>query len=161
MISGLYVGKMLLRAIPDPASEAPSRSCDIPPRVSGEAPCRGWAERKQLIEDWLAARGRDLVGLHRTYGISRETRHRRVQRFPPGGYPSRSGRCKGVTQRAGLTLLHPLSTAKIINVVAGWLPLSAKPSAHPDVPVSQGTTAKPPSRPAEGARSSVPSVTDH
>ena len=31
---------MLLRAIPGPASEAPSRSCDLPPRVSGEAPCR-------------------------------------------------------------------------------------------------------------------------
>ena len=119
------------------------------------------AERKQLTEDWLEGRGRDLVGLHRTYGISRETEHRRVQRFPAGGYPGRSGGCKGVTHRAGLTLLHPLSTAKIINVVAGWLPLSAKTSAHPDVPVSQGTTAKPPSRPAEGARSSVPSVTDH
>ena len=118
-------------------------------------------ERKQLIEDWLAGRGRDLVGLHRTYGISRETGHRQVQRLPAGGYPSRRGGCKGVTHRAGLTLLHPLSTARIINVVAGQLPLSAKPSAHLDVPVSQGTTAKPPSRPAEGAGSSVPSVTDH
>ena len=57
------------------------------------------AERKQLIEDWLAGRVRDLVGLHRTYGISRETEHRRVQRCPAGGYPSRRGVYKGVTDR--------------------------------------------------------------
>ena len=42
----LYVGKVLLRAISSPASEVPSCNCDLPPRVSGEAPCRGPAETR-------------------------------------------------------------------------------------------------------------------
>ena len=49
------------------------------------------AERKQFIEDWLAGGCRDLAGLSRTYGISRKTGHKRVQRLLAGGYPSRLG----------------------------------------------------------------------
>ena len=48
----------------------------------------------------------------------------------------------------------PVSTAKIINLVAGRLPLSAKRPAHPETLVSQGPIAKPQPRPLKDVRSS-------
>ena len=81
------------------------------------------AERKQPIEDWLVAI--DLQRQCRTDGTSRETGHNRVQRFPAGGYPIGFGGYSGVTHRVGPTLLRTLSTAQIINPVAGRPPLSA------------------------------------
>ena len=42
-------------------------------------------ERKRFIEDWLAGGRRDVAGLSRTYGISRKTGHKWIQRFLEGG----------------------------------------------------------------------------
>ena len=80
---------------------------------------RRLAERKQLIGGW-----RNLTGSCRTDDTSRGTGHKRVQRFPAGGYSSRLGGCSEVTRLVGLTLLHALSTAIIIDTAAGRIPLS-------------------------------------
>ncbi len=58
-------------------------------------PCRNnglVAGRKTLIEDWLAGGLRDRAGSKRTYGISRKSMHKRVQRFQAAwaGGPSES-----------------------------------------------------------------------
>ena len=63
----------------------------------------------------------------------------------------------------GLTLAHP-TTAKITNLIVGWLPLSAEGPAPSEILVSQGPIAKPPSRlPIEvgclGLRNSAPRAT--
>ena len=50
------------------------------------------AERKRFIEDWLAGGRRDVAGLSRTYGISRQTGHKWVQRFIEGGQAGLAGR---------------------------------------------------------------------
>ena len=115
------------------------------------------AECKQLIEDTLVAV--DLPGSCRTDSSSRKTGHERVQRFPVGSYPSRSRGHSGVIYQVGSTLQNPLSTAQIINPVAGRPPLSAQRPAHPEVLATQGPSAKPLSRPAEDVRSSQSRLT--
>ena len=50
------------------------------------------------------------------------------------------------------------STARIINFVAGRLPLLAKRPTRPEIHVSQGHIAKLPPQPLEGVRSSEPDV---
>ena len=115
------------------------------------------AERKQPIEAWLVSI--DLLRQCRTDGISRETGHNRVQRFPAGGYPIGSGGHSGVTHRICPALPRLLSTAQIINPVAGRPPLSAQRPAHAEVLVTQSPSAKPLSRPAEDVRSSQSRLT--
>ena len=78
----------------------------------------------------------------------------RVQRFPAGSYPIGPGGYSAVTHRSCPALLRLLSTAQIINPVAGRPPLSAQRPAHPEVLATQGPSAKPLSRPAEDVRSS-------
>ena len=103
------------------------------------------AERKQPFENWSANGRRDLTGPWGVYGISRETGHNRVQRFPDRGYPVGFGGSSAVTHRICPALLRPLSTAQNINPVAERPPLSAQRPAHPEVLVTQGPRAKPPS----------------
>ena len=110
------------------------------------------ANRKQLIENWSANGRQDLTGLWGVYGISRETGHNRVQRFPDRGNPIGFGGYSAVTHRICPALLRPLSTAQIINPVADRPPLSAQRPAHPEVLAPQGPSANPPSRPAEDVR---------
>ena len=66
----------------------------------------------------------------------------RVQRFLAGDNPRSLGGCSAVTPEAGLTLYHPLSTARFINTVAGRLPLSAQRPAHSEFFISLGPIAK-------------------
>ena len=58
-------------------------------------------ERKRSIEDWLAGGRRDVAGLSRTYGISRKTRHKWVQRFLAGGVAALEDRSHARQDRAG------------------------------------------------------------
>ena len=51
------------------------------------------AGRKQLIDERRAGGRRDLTRPCRTYGTNHKTGHKRVQRFPAGGFPSRRGGC--------------------------------------------------------------------
>ena len=80
----------------------------------------------------------------------------RVQWFPAGGNSSGIGGCSEVTHEAGLTLLRPLSTAKIINTVAGRLPLLVQHPGHPEILISKGPIARHPSRLPNWVRSSEP-----
>ena len=59
-----------------------------------------------------------------------------------------------VTPVAALTLPHPLSTARIINAVAGRLPLSAQRPTYLEILISQGPIAKGLSRLPKGVGSS-------
>ena len=59
------------------------------------------AERKRFIEDWLAGGRRDVAGLSRTYGISRQTGHKWVQRFLEGGQAGLADRSHAHRDRAG------------------------------------------------------------
>ena len=77
-----------------------------------------------------------------------------MQRFLAGDYPSGLVGYSKVTHEAGLTLRHPLTTARITNTVAGRLPLSAPRPAHPEILISQGRVAKRPPRPPKDVRSS-------
>ena len=58
-------------------------------------------ERKKFIEDWLAGGRRDVAGLSRTYGISRKTGHKWVQRFMEGGLEGLADRTHARRDRAG------------------------------------------------------------
>ena len=57
-------------------------------------------ERKRFIEDWLAGGRRDVAGLSRTYGISRQTGHKWVQRFQEGGQACLADRSHARPNRA-------------------------------------------------------------
>lgn len=58
--------------------------------------------------------------------------------------------------QVGPTLPRRQSAAKVINTVAGQLPLSAKRPAHPAMLISQGRVAKRPPRLAKEGRLSEP-----
>ena len=58
-------------------------------------------ERKKFIEDGLAGGRRDVAGLSRTYGISRKTGHKWVQRFMEGGLEGLADRTHARRDRAG------------------------------------------------------------
>ena len=58
-------------------------------------------ERKKFIKDWLAGGRRDVAGLSRTYGISRQTEHKWVQRFMEGGLEGLADRSHARRDRAG------------------------------------------------------------
>ena len=59
------------------------------------------AERQRFIEDWLAGGRRDVAGLSRTYGISRKTAHKWIQRFLEGGVEGLADRTHARRDRAG------------------------------------------------------------
>ena len=115
------------------------------------------AERKQPIEDRLVAI--DLPRPRRTERSSCKTGHKRAQRPPAGSYPIGSEGHSGVTHRICPALPRLLSTAQIINPVAGRPLLSAQRPAHHEVLATQGPSAKPLSRPAEDVRSSQSRLT--
>ena len=73
---GLYVRKVLLRAIPGPASETPSRSCDLARRASGQAPCR---VRPSLRAKPSRTRG-DASGIEQ--GIALSSTFRPTSQYP-------------------------------------------------------------------------------
>ena len=106
------------------------------------------AGRKQLIDERRAGGRRDLTRPCRTYSTNHKTGHKRVQRFPAGGFPSRLGGCQGLIQRVGLTLPRPLSAAEMLNLVATLCQVSV----HTEIHHSQGPIAKPPPGPPKEVR---------
>ena len=58
-------------------------------------------QRKKFIADWLAGGRRNLAGLSRAYGISRQTGHKWVQRYKDCGFDGLADRSHARRDRAG------------------------------------------------------------
>ena len=92
------------------------------------------AERKQFIEDWLAGGRRDLAGLSRTYGISRKTGHKWVQRFLASGVPvleDRTHACRDQAVRVPAEIARRLTAASRMHPTWGPKKLRAWLAADP------------------------------
>ena len=78
-------------------------------------------ERRKFIEDWLAGRGRDVAGLCRSYGISRKTGHKWLERFRQDGLGALEDRSHA---RRSQPLLPDPSTASLNTYYKKQSPMS-------------------------------------
>ena len=102
-----------------------------------------------------ARRNERRGGVARTSSVTRQGT-RGCNGFQPAAIQAGSQGAEGGIHQVGPTLPRPQAATKIINTVAGRLPLSAKRPTHPAMVISQGRVAKCPPRLAKEVRSSEP-----